>query len=192
MAFTIVQICNLALNEIGQVPIASIDDADNKNARNCKLLYEPTKNKLISTYKWNFAMARKTLAQLASTPAFGYLYQYQLPSDCLRAWEVYGSNSKWIIEGDALLCDDVSINLRYIKKIDDPNLFTTIFVDCLVLDLSFLLAIPITNDRALQELLLERFRISILDAFALNAIEGHLEADDELEDTSWVKEGRVG
>lgn len=186
MTFNITQICNLSLNEIGEVPIASIEDSDNKNARTCKLLYEPTKNKLISSYKWNFAMARATLAQLAEVPAFEYDYQYQLPSDCLRAWEIYGSEGKWLIEGDRLLCNDDSIKLRYIKKIDDPNLFTTTFVDCLVLSLASLLVIPITKDRVLQELLLKRFRISLLDAFATTAIEGSPDIDDVPEAGTWA------
>lgn len=193
MSYSVVQICNLSLNEIGEIPIVSLDDVDSVNARKCKLLYEPTKNRILSAYKWNFAMARAsdTLAKTDIVNPFEYAYSYQLPVDCLRAWDIYGSDSLWVVEGDKLLCNDSSVNLRYIKRIENPNLFTAAFVECVVLDIASSLAISIGGDNGVaQERLLNRLRISILEAFAMGAVEGHPDAYNTVKNTTWQNAGR--
>ena len=75
---------------------------------------------------WNFALKRATLSALATAPAFGYTYQYQLPTDYIRAVEFNAqaagtSQALFEIEGDKLLTNDATAELRYVYRNEDVS-----------------------------------------------------------------------
>ena len=86
---TEVSICSNALRRLGDAPITSLTD-DTERARLCNSFYVPSRDLVLRSHPWNFAVTRPTLAQLSDTPAYEYSYQYALPNDpyCLRVLEM--------------------------------------------------------------------------------------------------------
>lgn len=101
MATSETEICNRALSRIGtRSTIASLTE-DSNEARQCNMLYVPTRDEVISMAWWNFAKKTATLSLLKSAPgtptnptgatqwssaypAPPWLYEYAYPSDCIQ------------------------------------------------------------------------------------------------------------
>ena len=123
MARSKVDICNNALRRLGQNTIVSLSE-DSPQARLCNQIYDSVRDSLLAEHPWNFAMERASLAQLSSTPDFGFDYEYQLPSDCLRVWATDIEPEQvwvWQIEGGKLRTNADSVYILYIKREDDPT-----------------------------------------------------------------------
>lgn len=164
MAVSKTNICNAALGRIGSSPIMDIDDADSKSARVCKNAYDPTLREVLRNGVWNFAKDRATLARLTALPAFGWSYQYQLPSDWMRlvkfnGVDVYpdGVGEEWEIEGRKVLTDAETAEIQYIKFVDDPNQYDALFVTAFTVLLASNIAVPIRQDEALAARLLGEY-----------------------------------
>lgn len=99
---SITQICNRALASIGtRSTIASIDE-DSPEAQNCKLIFEDTRDEILSMAPWNFARKTGTGTLIKSAPgtptntssaagpwtsaqpAPPWLFEYAYPSDCIQ------------------------------------------------------------------------------------------------------------
>jgi hypothetical protein len=146
-----VEICNLALTSLGADTIMSLDE-DTENARRLKVLYIPVLKDLLRAHPWNFASRRASLAQLSETPPFGFTFYYQLPTDCLRAIEINEDPTiNFVVEGRRLLCNEESVDLKYIAYIKDPTLFDANFVALLAARLEAGVAYSITNSRTLSK-----------------------------------------
>lgn len=98
-----VQICNLALQKIGTRSTIAALTEDSNEARNCNLLYAPTRDEVLGMAFWNFARSTRTLALLKSAPgtptntdsptsnvwvsdwpAPPWLFEYAYPDDCIQ------------------------------------------------------------------------------------------------------------
>lgn len=66
MAVTEVSICNMALSRVGHTTITALSDA-NDAARQCNLHYEPSRDALLRSHPWNFAVKRTRLITQAET-----------------------------------------------------------------------------------------------------------------------------
>lgn len=161
-----VGICNLALTILGADRITSLSD-NNENARRLNAIYDEAVEDVLRAHPWNFAIARQALARLATTPAFEYDYEYQLPGDCLRVLITSdGSNliTDFKIEGRKLLTDETTVYIKYITKVTDPNQFTSQFIYVFSSRLAAELAYAITNNKSTAEqmfqLYLERLNIA--------------------------------
>ena len=186
MAITAVSICNSALLKIGAQRIASLDE-NNKRAISCKEQYEKNRDDVLRSHPWNFALKRVALSLLTTTPAFGFDYEFQLPTDCLRVISI-DPRVKHSIEGRKLLADETSISMLYISKITDTNLYDPNFVEALALRLASDLAYPLVQSVNLKQELLKEYQEFIRDARTFSAQEGS--ADDFMED--YFLNARIG
>lgn len=197
MSASEVQICNLALLKVGNLSITALTDST-KEGRACNVLYPILRNGLLAAHPWNFAMARADIsAQLAATPAFQWDYAYTIPADCLRVWELYGTDAEWVVEGGELLTNqDEEIYIRYIRLITETARFSPSFDNCLSMRLGAELAGKLADDKALRtSLLQELYTKHLPEAYALNAMEGNrpVHKDEQTLDKgnySWQSEGR--
>ena len=151
MAISETSIANLALSKIGALRITNIDTDTSIAAQHCREHYGISRDELLRSHAWAFALGRSTLSADSDTPDFEWDYQYQLPADCLRVLSLYGTPYPYAIEGEKLLTDASEVDLRYIKKITDPTKFDVLFVEVLVLQLAVNLAIPLSQDVNLAE-----------------------------------------
>lgn len=170
MASSTVEICNNALIKIGANTITALSD-DTKAARLCNKMYGIVRNDLLRSHIWNFALGRSQLAQLSNNPPFGYSYQYQLPSDCLRVIKLHDSNAEYRIEGRKLLTDANTVKLIYIKEITDTAQFDSTFDNVLALKLASELAYAMTQNGGLAGALKKEYELHLRRAKMIDAQE---------------------
>lgn len=94
-------------------------------------------------------------------PFFGYEYEYDLPSDCLRFRSA--DIDDYAIEGKLLLADEQEINIEYIYQCTDTTIWDTMFYEVMVLKLALNLLHPLagtnTATTQLRQILDQEFRI---------------------------------
>lgn len=173
-----VGICNSALIKLGVgIPITAIDPSDGtKNANLCSEQYAKLRDDLLRAHDWNFAVKRVKLGQLSDTPAFGFDFAYQLPSDWIKTLLVSPSISdsaavRYAIEGRTILSNSSDIYLRYISRITDPNVMDASFREALAWRIAIDLAQPVTASTTVQEAMQRGFDRKIAGADAQDAIE---------------------
>jgi hypothetical protein len=165
-----VEICNRALIKIGEKTILSLAD-NSKPARICNTLYAPTRDLVLRSHPWNFAIKRVELAQNTAGPAYDYAYSYKLPTDCLRVlipnreiWE-YG------IEGRNLVTDYAGSLIKYIARITDPNIFDSSFAEALACKIAAEAAVALTDNDPRHTAMVQLYGLAIADARSVNAME---------------------
>ena len=178
---TEVSICSNALRKLGDDPITSLTE-DTERARLCNAFYETARDSLLRSHPWNFAITRATLAQLSTTPAYGFAYQYALPTDpyCLRVLEMEYQDYIFKIEnlatvGRVLLSDESTAKILYVGRITDTTLFDSLFVDTLTAHLSVKLAYPITNSTTLQAQMQQLYQAKLSEARSVDGQEGFID-----------------
>lgn len=177
-----VEVCNLALVELGDYTISSLTE-DTEVARKCNALFSHLRKKAIRRHPWNFASAQATLAQLVETPDFGLLYAYQLPSDCMRVLGMEKSYMKYKIRGRKLYTDEATCKILYLKDIPDTTQWDPAFVVAFSKYLGSELAWSLTNSRTLKADLRAEYLDEAREATGVDAQE---ETPDELEADDWI------
>lgn len=173
-----VGICNLALIRLGSQPITAITD-DTKRAIALNANYDIVLDIVLADNPWNFAISRTTLARLADAPAFGYSYQYQLPSDCLKVLgivdETVSGNPdptiEYKIEGGKLLTEESTVHLKYISRVTDPNLFSPKFLSAFAMRLAAEIAYHITGNASLKTEIMKEYVMELSGARSVDAQE---------------------
>lgn len=174
MATSAVEICNSALVKIGAKRITALSE-NSPEARLCQEQYEKVRDDLLCSHPWNFAIKRVTLTATTNTPAFGYAYEFNVPSDCLRVLNLgeYPEEViiQWRREGDKILCDDSSVHLQYIAKETDVSKYPAYFVEVLAFRLAYDICYSITQSTTLKEMMRQDFLLAIRDARTFDAQE---------------------
>ena len=184
---TEVSICANALRRLGDSPITSLTE-DTERARLCNAFYIPSRDQVLRSHPWNFAITRATLAKLSDTPAYEYSYQYALPNDpyCLRVLEMQYKDYIFKIEhyasqGRVLLTNESTAKILYIARVTDTAQFDSMFVDVLTAKLAVDLAYPVTNSVKLQDQMQRLFQQKLSEARSVDGQEGFI--DDLVSDT---------
>lgn len=171
MAISEVTICNSALVKIGVDRIISLND-DVRQAKICKEQYSKVLNELLCSHPWNFAIGRASLAALVTAPAFGYLYQYQLPADYNRALEFNENLYEWAVESGCIVTDAGYAQLRYIKKDVPTYLFTSLFAEALSCKLAHDISYVLVQSVTLKDQLYKEYESKLRQARSFDAQEG--------------------
>jgi len=166
-----VEICNLALYMVGSERISALTE-NNKRAKICNDLYVIVRDSFLGAHPWNFAIRRVELAKTATTPEFGYEYEYQLPADILRILTLEYDDIKYRIEGDKLLSDEATMKIEYIAKEEDNSKYPSYFVDALSAKLAVRLSYPLVQSNELKGELRDHAKELFRDARLYDAQEG--------------------
>lgn len=86
--------------------------------------------------------------------------------------------------------DNYPVYINYIQLVTDLTQLTPAFVDCLAYRLAAELAVPITEDKQLAQLMMEAYHNTLNSASALNEQADYLR--DEAGGHEWVRAGRWG
>lgn len=83
-------LCNMALSHLGNVgSVNDIRNPSNSKERTFALWYDISRQTFLKMMMPNFALCRRVVARVNTTPPFGtdlgYQYAYEYPSDCLKA-----------------------------------------------------------------------------------------------------------
>ena len=169
---SIVEICNSALNQLGASTILALTE-NSKNGRICNSRYDTVKDAVLRSHPWNCATKRQILAQDTNTPAWGFVYQYTLPSDCLRVLAIENYDSDYKIEGRKILSNDSEINLIYIATISDPNEMDVLLREVIGSALAADIAYAVTANASISRQMEERYLLKLKDARHADASEGY-------------------
>ena len=135
MATTFVEIANRAITFLGATPITSLED-DTKEGRAIKRLFEQTRDQLLRDHSWNFAIKRVSLAANTTAPVYEYTNAFDFPNNTLRIIEV-NTEEQWAVEGQQIVTDAAApLQIVYVERVTDPNLFDTKFIEAYSLRLA--------------------------------------------------------
>ena len=84
-------IANVALRLVGGTRITSLTQAT-PNANAVNDIYSQIRDDMLE-YPWNFATQRVELAQVSTTPAFGFDFAYALPADWAYTISVHDNDA---------------------------------------------------------------------------------------------------
>lgn len=162
-------IANIALAKFREGRITSIESTTDDVAVMCADQYDNARDMLLEEHRWNFAGKRATLTELGTAPAFGWDKQYQLPGDLIRLKDVNGEDNEgssraFEVEGNVLLTNDTSVNITYIYKVTNTNLYSPTFVDALAYKLAALTCSRITGDDRLTVALEKQYEVALAKA----------------------------
>lgn len=186
MALTITQICNLALSHLGTYTISDYESDNSEEGRQCRILYEPARDQVLSDFPWNFAERREDLSLLADITPTGYEYAYQYPTDCVHAREIYRSTTgvdpiDFIVTANEdldsrmILTDEEDAVLIYTAAISNTALHSPGFNILLGWRMAADLSIPLTGKMALHDRMLNQYLVTLKAAQARNAKEGRVD-----------------
>ncbi|WP_368762507.1 hypothetical protein [Klebsiella michiganensis] len=195
---TRIEIINRALTKLGSDRLMSEAD-DNAASRAIEAIYDGLLDTLLRTYRWSFAIKRAQLAPLSSEPLFGYQFQYQLPSDCIRIDAITDVvNQEWWnhdwcgynlpypryqVEGRQVLTDMESpVYIRYGARMPDPTNYDEAFTEAFACKLAVEICETITQSSTKKQAALQDFDMAIKAARAASAIE---RPPIKQQDTSW-------
>lgn len=171
-----IEVANLALLQLHQGAITSVDDENDPAAVAVKRIIAQRRRSVLRNYVWNFAKKRALAARVTSAaPAFDYDSYYQLPNDLVRLLWVGEDADRynpydWDIEGRYLLLagTENSVKITYTRDVTDVTLWDSLFVDVIVLEIADHLCMPITGDRALQQMIQARLKEIRAEAVAVD------------------------
>lgn len=188
MAITETSICNMSLAKLHATRIEDLDDGASNEAVKCRLFYEPTRDALIRSHSWRFTRDRKTLTVSEDTPDFEWDYQFPLPDDFIRMRSIYENRfsdenlRNYALEGNMLLTNESSMEIRYVKKVTDPDDFDPLFIKVLVLLLADELIGPLAGgDKRIQAKMDNALKVLMPQVRAMDSQETNTTGQYELE-----------
>jgi hypothetical protein len=181
---SVIDVCNRALDKLGQSPITSLEDG-NKAANLCNRTWPVVRNRLLRSYPWNFAVKRDSTAPESDTPSWGATYQHSLPADCLRLIEILDvRTTEYEVEGNKILCDDEVLYIRYIREVTDPNEFDALFLDAAASLMAFEMCEALTQSNTKKDVLWNEYN----ENFAIaRRIDAQVNPISQFEEDSWIE-----
>ena len=169
---SVIQICNSALNQLGAGSITALTE-NSKNARLCNERYETVRDAVYRSHPWNCLIKRVQLAQDSATPAWGFSFQYTLPSDCLRVLQIKDYDADYKIEGRKLLINISEVYLLYSAQITDVNELDVLLRETISAGIASDIAYAITSNLQVAKLMTEKYSLKLSEARHTDASEGY-------------------
>ena len=179
---SVVEIANQARLRVGDEPIISLGDA-NERGRAVNASWPFVRREVLRAHPWNIAVVRTKLAALADAPSWGFATAYEIPADSLQVLEV-DTVQDWRVEGREIRTDATGeLSIRYTKDETDSEVYDGILTECMVIRLAAEIAERLTNSRSKRELLLAEYEDKIQEARMADGEEG---SPSEFEEDAWV------
>mgnify|MGYP001813053737 CR=1 FL=1 len=178
---TKVGICNLALTELRGNPISNFDSDLSTEAKLCRAHYEHVREVVLEAKEWRFATRRLKLAAHVDTPAYGYKYQFKLPSDCLRVLSASDkpngkpeedNNIDWEREEDFLMANTKVVYIRYTQNLAITTKFSPGFVQAMAVRLGAQMAVALTGSTKRRDQLLKDYDYMVSTGATKDGMQG--------------------
>tara|TARA_R110000803_G_scaffold57475_5_gene115413 strand:- start:1948 stop:2544 length:597 start_codon:yes stop_codon:yes gene_type:complete len=184
---SVVDICNEAMDLLGAATITSLTE-NSKEARLCNRRFQTIRDAVLRAHPWNIAITRRQLARDSESPAFGFAYQFTLPTDpyCLRVlsfWNssvnnevaAYDSNVMFKIEGRKILSNDSVCYITYISREENTELYDSLLSSAIAHKLAAETAYAITGSNSILQAMQALYESRLRDAKSADAMEGYPE-----------------
>ena len=170
---SVVDICNSALNQIGASNIISLTE-DSKAARICNQRYEFVRDSVFRAHPWNALITRRTLSPDAQAPTFEFDNAFTLPTDpfCLRVISLDFHDIIHRVEGRKILCNEDTLNLVYVGRVEDVNQYDTLLIESIAAALAADLAYPLAGSTSLAQEMRAVYQDKLKEARFVDATEG--------------------
>lgn len=139
-------LCNEALSLCNKDQMQSLGEGSQQSL-SCSTLLPGIISRVLYERDWKCAKKRVRIAPDASAPAFGYSFQFTLPSDFIRPCEVNAES--WVLEGGKILSDEKPIDLIYIAFPDGPSNLNSELRAAIVYYLASEIALTLTSDTSM-------------------------------------------
>jgi len=192
-------IANLALTRLGSAKINNLLQPDNENASYCSMFIGQAVDDVYIEHSWKGATRRIQLAQLSETPAFGFSYFYQMPTDWVRNpdQEKEGERSnidtggqEYSMEGDRLLTDATEVYMAYIARPDEVSKIRPYLRTAISLRLAFLLTTPLTSSESLANRVAAEYSAAINSAIGADNLALEQQTQEKEMGATWFDEMR--
>lgn len=143
------EICNAALAHIGETRIPDYESSA-PVAQNLRSSWDACRRSALRSHHWNFALCRVALSADATAPQHGYKYSFALPSDYIIAIQINGiaagtQAAEFSIEAGAILTDSATVNLFYVRDVEECSRWDDGFVEFFTYRLAARVAPAITS-----------------------------------------------
>jgi hypothetical protein len=148
-------IANLALSLIGEGEIADIADTSDEISRVCGANFAQARDECLAMARWSFAKGQGVLTKLIDAPLFEWNAAFELPVDFIRLCKIAGEDAwepreYFDVQGRKLLVeldDDTvtTLNIEYVRREEDPTLFSPLFVESVSYKLAHKIARKLTG-----------------------------------------------
>lgn len=173
-----VSIANRALTKLGADRILLLTD-ETQAARTINSMFTDVRDAEIRRYTWKFSIKRTSLSALVAAPAWGYEFQYPLPSDYLglvqvNEWYVRPRDRKapWSVEGGNILTDfEAPLKLRYKARIENAALFDPLFVEVFACKLAMEACETLTQSGSKYDAAAQGYKFALSEAARQDALE---------------------
>lgn len=176
MATSVVEIINIALNELGVDTITSLTD-DNESARTANLRWPIVRDAVLRAHPWNCCMTQAELAADSTDPAWKWDAQYTMPSNCLRLCEVASSAgiifTDYEVQGRKILTNEAApIYISYVKREEDPTIYDQLLSKTLAAAFAMDTAYKFTASTTAKEAMTALYERYLSEARGVDAQEG--------------------
>lgn len=153
MSISAVSICSNALLMLGDAPINSFEE-NNDRTRLVANLYTMRRDAVLRVHPWNCAVKRVVLSPDLTAPAFGWTAQFTLPNDWLRTLSVGtdGAEDEYSEEGRKILMDSSVCRLRYIFRNEVEATWDALLIQAMTEVMKSTLAYAVTKSASKEEL----------------------------------------
>ena len=189
MADSDTAICNSALLKVGAERINALTE-QNERAVVCDEQYPKIRRLLIRSHPWNFALERRELAELATTPLFEYEKEFGIPLDVLSILKFEDEDNrlnKFKVEGRKVLTNNGTVKCLCLINVTDVSLFDANFDEAFAWRLAAEIAWPLVQSATLAKNMLDAFNLFMREARSLDAQEG---TPDDFEAEEWIDSRR--
>ena len=169
---------------LGAATITALTE-NSKEARLCNRRFETVRDQVLRAHPWNAAITRKELAQDSAAPAFGFTYQYTLPTNpyCLRVlsfWNAnvdneiaaYDSQNMFKVEGRKILTDESTCKIIYIGRVTDTEQYDSLLSSTIAHKLASEVAYAITGSNSVGQQMFQLYQSRLAEARSMDAAEG--------------------
>jgi len=182
MSWSKIDICNMALAKAGHSQlINSLDYSGGSTAvpqevQMCLLYWGLAFEATARSHPWNCLLRQADIsASITTAPAFGYSYAYSLPADYLGWLRFEDPDVTYRRVGRTIHTDETDVDIWYVARTEDTDLYDPLFVEALVMRLAAHLVPAFQGENSLQraqELTLWHERVSLPAARFADSAEG--------------------
>ncbi len=167
------ELCNLALANLGQPPISAIGD-NSKESQTFRQVYDPILDEVLREFDWPFARVTAALVASASTVT-GWSYVFTKPSAALAIRSVFSDASvakpaaiDFEVSGSLLASSGATSYVTYTKRVTDPAEWDPAFVTALSYRLAEAMGPGISADEATVNRCAIKYRERLSEAKRMN------------------------
>jgi hypothetical protein len=204
--YSSVALANLALRRVGSKRTISALTDDSQEAQVCNDLYAHSRDTVLDTCPWPFAMRYADLVLVEESPSTDWAYSYRYPTECLKIRRILSSlnahpvrwNNDWRTwtinpqipfeigsdtQGILIYTNQQDAQVQYTCRFTDASFFTPLFADCVAWRLAADIAMPLSISDGIRQTCETFYNYALSEAVSAARNEEQLDTQQDSEFT---------